>query len=139
MKTTSRSSSDRGAILLQVAIAIIVLIGFGAFVVDYGVMLVGRRQAQNAADAGALAGAIAMAFDAGGWTDRTPTGPARSAAHLLALSHGIWWQPPNVNIETDVYFTDTPAPMTSIVVRGLPMRPNEGEPGSSSGETTETA
>ena len=34
-----------------------------AFVLDYGVMWMARRQAQNAADAGALAGAIARAFD----------------------------------------------------------------------------
>jgi uncharacterized membrane protein len=34
-----------------------------AFVVDYGVLWVARRQAQNAADAGALAGATALAFD----------------------------------------------------------------------------
>ena len=43
-------------------------------------MWVGRRQAQNAADAGALAGAVSMAFDANGWTDRTVTGPARTSA-----------------------------------------------------------
>ena len=57
-------------------------IAFDAFVVDYGVMWVGRGQAQNAADAGALAGAVAMAFDANGWTDRTAdrTGPHVGAA-----------------------------------------------------------
>lgn len=106
MKTMT---SERGAILLHVAIGLMVLIGVTTFVVDYGVMWVGRRQAQNAADAGALAGAVAMAFDAGGWTDRTPTGPARTAARQLAVSNFVWGQPPDVNITTDVFFTDQPA------------------------------
>ncbi len=38
--------------LVQVAIALVGLIAFSAFVIDYGVMWVARRQAQNAADAG---------------------------------------------------------------------------------------
>jgi Flp pilus assembly protein TadG len=116
---TSSQHPERGAVLLHIAIGIVVLIGFNAFVVDYGIMWVGRRQAQNAADAGALAGAVAMAFDANGWTDRTPTGPARAAAHQMALSNAIWGQAPNVNIDTDVYFTGTPAAMCPPDAGGL--------------------
>jgi Flp pilus assembly protein TadG len=51
--------SERGAILVHVALSIVALIGFSAFTIDYGQYFVSRRQAQNAADAGALAGAIA--------------------------------------------------------------------------------
>ena len=54
---------QRGAALIHVGIAIFVLVGMSAFVLDFGVMWLSRRQAQNAADAGALAGAIARAFD----------------------------------------------------------------------------
>ena len=54
---------ERGAALIHVGLAIFVLVGMTAFVTDYGVMWLSRRQAQNAADAGALAGAIARAFD----------------------------------------------------------------------------
>jgi Flp pilus assembly protein TadG len=103
-----RSASERGAILIHVAVAMLVLIGFLTFVVDYGVMWVARGQAQNAADGGALAGAISIAFDANGWTDRTPTGPARSSARQVALSNGVMGQVPVV-MDTDVYFTDQPA------------------------------
>ena len=101
--------SNRGAILLNVATGLMVFIGVTAFVVDYGVMWVGRGQAQNAADAGALAGAVAMAFDTNGWTDRTPTGPARASALRMAQMHSIWGQPPNVDVNTDVFFTGLPA------------------------------
>ena len=85
---TSRAASERGAVLIQVMIATIALIAFITFVVDYGVMWVGRRQAQNAADAGAMAGAIALAFD--DFSDRTDTGPAKTAARQLALTNNIW-------------------------------------------------
>jgi Flp pilus assembly protein TadG len=115
----SRPHSERGAILLHVVIGILVLIGFLTFVVDYGVVWVGRRQAQNAADAGALAGAVAMAFDADGWTDRTANGPARTAAHQLALSNTIWGQAPNVVMASDVFFTGDPADMCPPDVDGL--------------------
>jgi Putative Flp pilus-assembly TadE/G-like len=64
MKTyLGRGTDERGAILIQVAISILSLTAFSAFVVDYGVLWVARGQAQNAADAGALAGATARAFD----------------------------------------------------------------------------
>jgi len=59
----NRVRSDRGAILVYVAVAIAVLMAFSAFVVDYGVFWVARAQAQSAADAGALAGAVARAYD----------------------------------------------------------------------------
>jgi hypothetical protein len=57
------SRSDRGAILVHVAISLLALITFSAFTIDYGVFYVARGQAQNAADAGALSGAIARIYD----------------------------------------------------------------------------
>ena len=54
-------NGERGAITIHVSIALIALLAFSAFVIDYGSMWVSRRQAQNAADAGALAGAISLA------------------------------------------------------------------------------
>jgi Flp pilus assembly protein TadG len=117
--TRSSRRSNRGAILINVAIGLMVVIGVSAFVVDYGVMWVGRSQAQNAADAGALAGAVAMAFDPTGWTDRTPTGPARASALQMAQIHPIWGQAPNVNVNTDVFFTGTPANMCPPDANGL--------------------
>ena len=59
----STASDERGAVLVQVAIAILVLTAMATFVVDHGVLWVSRGQAQNAADAGALSGAIARAYD----------------------------------------------------------------------------
>src|SRR5690242_19609449 len=103
----SHRSSERGAILIQTALAMVLLIGFGMFAVDYGVMWTGRGQAQNAADAGALAGATALAFDNS--TDRTDTGPAKVAAHEFAVDNYVWGQAPANDVSTDVTFPTTPA------------------------------
>ena len=58
-----RIRSERGLALIHVGIAIFVLVAMSAFVLDFGVMWLARRQAQNAADAGALSGAIARLYD----------------------------------------------------------------------------
>jgi putative Flp pilus-assembly TadE/G-like protein len=97
-----RLSSERGSILVQVGVAIIVLIAFTTFVADYGLMWVSRRQAQNAADAGALAGAIALGYD--NYADRSDTGPAKQSAHDVAISNLVAAEAPIVDISTDVYF-----------------------------------
>ena len=42
--------------------------------IDVGMLMTARSQAQNSADAGALAGATALVYN--DWDDRTATGPA---------------------------------------------------------------
>jgi hypothetical protein len=97
MHTTSfdRSArSERGAVLIHVALAMLILLGFTAFVLDYGVFWLGRRQVQNSADAGALAGAIARSFDEAG----TPSagGPTETSATLVAQSSPVVGAAPGV-------------------------------------------
>lgn len=89
------SDSDRGAVLIHVAIVIIALLAFSAFVVDYGVLWASRRQAQNAADAAALAGAIAFAFDS---TDTSSTGPAALSARSVIQASRVWAQVPIADV-----------------------------------------
>jgi Flp pilus assembly protein TadG len=72
--------SERGAILIFVGLAVLMLTAFSAFVLDYGVMWLSRRQAQNAADAGALAGAISRLYD-----EPMAPGPVTEAAALGAV------------------------------------------------------
>ena len=84
MNTDVRYGSERGAVLIQVAIAILSLTAFSTFVIDYGVLWVARNQAQNAADAGALAGAIARGYDE--FTDPPASGgKAELSARWAAL------------------------------------------------------
>jgi hypothetical protein len=55
--------------------------------VDVGMFMTARSQAQTSADAGALAGAVALAFD--DFNDRTPAGPAVQSAIAAALGNEV--------------------------------------------------
>ena len=46
---------ERGAVAVLMALSVVVLLGFGAMVVDVGALVQERRELQNGADAGALA------------------------------------------------------------------------------------
>ncbi len=88
----SGQSGERGAALLQMTIAMLAITAFSTFVMDYGVFWVARRQAQNAADAGALAGAIGVAFG----EDPSPGGAAMLASQAAARANAVWGEPPSV-------------------------------------------
>lgn len=97
-----RARSERGAVLVQVAIALVGLMALSAFVIDYGVLWVARRQAQNSADAGALAGAVSMGF-----VDMEDQDLARQSAMDVSLSNFVWGTPPDITPE-DVTFPVCP-------------------------------
>ena len=67
--------------------------GFMAFfaattlAIDVGMFMTARSQAQNAADAGALAGATALVFD--DYDNRRPTGPAKMSAMNTAKGNDV--------------------------------------------------
>jgi hypothetical protein len=103
--TTSRRarlSADRGSVLIQVAVALLALLALCAFVFDYGVMWVSRGQAQNAADAGALSGAISLAYNS-----PTDFAGARAKAIAMAQRNTVWGAAPNVT-DADVTFPPCP-------------------------------
>jgi hypothetical protein len=87
--TTTRLTGQSGAMLIQVAISILMLMGFAVFVVDYGVVWLSRGQAQNSADAGALAGAVARRWDDKANPPAT-NGVAWSSAVQAASANAVW-------------------------------------------------
>jgi Putative Flp pilus-assembly TadE/G-like len=72
----SRGGSERGSVAVTVALAITVLLGFAALVVDIGLNWAARTSAQTAADSAALAGASRLVADGG-------------AAALLTVEQGL--------------------------------------------------
>ncbi len=60
---TARLQSARGAILIQAAGVLLLFTAVSAIVVDYGIQLLSRNQAQNVVDSAALAAATALAYD----------------------------------------------------------------------------
>jgi len=95
-----RLSEESGISLIHVTALLFMLMGFSAFITDMGVVYVARAQAQNAADAGALAGAIARAFDE---TADPPSaaGVAYQSAVHAAHQHTIVGEAPT----PDVFWT----------------------------------
>jgi hypothetical protein len=99
--------NDRGAVLIHVALGILVLAAFLTFIADYGLMWTARRQAQNSADAGALAGAIALGFDDP--SNFSNSGPAKQSAYLATQTNVVWGQSPFVDVTRDITFPVVPA------------------------------
>jgi hypothetical protein len=76
---------ESGMSLLYVTTGFLSFFVATTLAIDVGMLTTARGQAQNAADAGALAGAIALALD--DWEDRSPDGPAVQAAVNAALEN----------------------------------------------------
>ena len=120
--------NERGAVIIHVAIALLALLAFTSFVIDYGLMWVSRRQAQNVVDSGALAGAGAFIY--GG-------NPTQAAQHFAA-NNPIWGQGNSVaNVDVTLSGPATPIPPCGVktgcvrvdVFRNTPDRtlgPNRG-------------
>src|SRR5688572_535291 len=70
----TRLRDERGMTLVMVATGMIAFLSATMLAVDVGMLMVARTESQNAADAGALAGAVALAYDDP--ANLTATGPA---------------------------------------------------------------
>jgi hypothetical protein len=79
-----RLKDERGAIVVHVALAFAGLLAFSALTVDLGVLWASRAQAQNAADSGAMAGAVSLAYGA---ADKNI---AEAAAVTVAQANTVW-------------------------------------------------
>ena len=97
----ARGRNDRGAIIIHVAIAMLGLLAFSAFSIDHGVMMVSRGQAQNSADAGAMAAALYLAYDGGDLPGAQAVGVA------AAQANGVWGAQPDITL-SDVTFPPCP-------------------------------
>src|SRR5262245_1459048 len=101
------SSDDRGAVLIHVALGVLALTAFLTIVADFGLMWTSRRQAQNSADPGAIAGGMALAYD--NPSDFSNSGPAKQNAYSATQTNLVWGQAPHVDITTNITFPLVPA------------------------------
>ena len=69
---------ERGMSLVFVTVSFMAVLTATTLAIDVGMFMNSRSQAQNAADAGALAGAVGLAYNS--WTDRSRSGPAVQSA-----------------------------------------------------------
>ena len=91
MSFRQRLQVERGAVIIHAAVTMLVLLGLTGFVVDYGILWLAREQAQNAADAAAMAGALARAYG-----DPDPDAPMSTVVRLSAESgvaqNPVWFE-----------------------------------------------
>jgi Putative Flp pilus-assembly TadE/G-like len=85
-----RLVDQQGAVVVQAAVGMMALLAMSAFVVDYGVLWLSRQQAQNAADAGAVSAAVALAYDEPSYPPPAGGIVEQSAMQLVA-SNPVWF------------------------------------------------
>jgi len=78
---------ERGMTLIFVGVGFIAFMAATTLAIDVGMFMTARSQAQNAADSGALAGAVALGFD--DFDDRSPNGPAVLSAINASLANAV--------------------------------------------------
>lgn len=88
VKPVRSRDGERGSALIMTTVAIIGLMLVSVFVIDYGIVWVSRTQAQAAADAGALAGAVSMAYE-----DPSDLSRASARAVAVAQQNRVWYDP----------------------------------------------
>jgi len=89
MKTTLTRLHDdeRGMSLVFVGVGFMAFLAATTLAIDVGMFATARSQAQNSADAGALAGAVALYFD--DYDDRSTTGPAKQNGMVAARANQV--------------------------------------------------
>ena len=107
MKRLTRLRQDEsGMTYVFVGLSLMALLSASMLAIDVGLLMTSRNQAQNSADAGALAGATALVYDS--YTDRTDTGPAKTSAVSEALANQV--AAGNVSVTpADVQFLNDPS------------------------------
>jgi len=97
---------ESGMSYVFIGLSMMAFMSASMLAIDVGMLMTARNQAQNSADAGALAGATALVFD--NYNDRTPTGPAVTNALLGARSNKVMSGQVSVN-PADVVFLNDPS------------------------------
>lgn len=101
---------ETGAMIVQMAIATIAFIALAGVAFDWGIKLMARTEAQRSADAGALAGAISLAFDQAADLDALET-LAKQTARGYAVANTVFGEAPDVDIDAnDVQIIECPEP-----------------------------
>src|SRR6478736_247090 len=86
-RLTRLHDDERGMSYVFVGVGFMAFLAATTLAIDVGMFMTARSQAQNSADAGALAGALALAFD--NYDDRSAGGPAVQNATTAARENDV--------------------------------------------------
>src|SRR5215470_2194133 len=104
-RLTHLGRDERGMSFVWVGIGFMAFFAATTLAIDVGMFMTARSQAQNSADAGALAGATALAVNS--FTDHTASGPAVQSAVTAAQGNQVIAQTVSVG-PSDVQFLNNP-------------------------------
>ena len=97
----SRLANETGMSMVLVSIGFMAFFAATTLAIDVGMFMAARTQAQNSADAAALAGATALVYD--DWNDRSPTSPAVQSAINTGIANKVMHDDPSI-LTDDVTF-----------------------------------
>ncbi len=103
---------ERGMSYVFVGVGFMAFLAATTLAIDVGMFMTARSQAQNAADAGALAGAVALYYD--DYDNRSASGPAVQNAIMAGRANQVMGQEPSINPQ-DVTFPVSPAGLNNRV------------------------
>ena len=118
-------TGERGMMLVFVAAGFMAFLSATMLAIDVGMFMVARSQAQNAADSGALAGAVALVYNDP--ADKSASGPAVQSALGAATANQVMAYdvsvtpadvtfPPDDRVRVDVYRTGSRGNPVSTLV-----------------------
>ena len=101
------ATDESGFSLVFVGLGCMAFVAASMLAIDVGMLMTARSQAQNAADAAALAGVNSLAYD--DWDDRTATGPAVVNAVAAAQANKVIGETVSVEFDKgDITFPNDP-------------------------------
>src|SRR5579864_5686744 len=106
MRLNYLARDERGMSIVFVGASFFAFMAATTLAIDVGMFMAARAQAQNSADAGALAGAVALAYNS--FTDRSTSGPAVQGALNATLANQVVNAPVSVT-PSDVTFPTDPS------------------------------
>src|SRR5579872_6035723 len=106
MRLNHLARDERGMSIVFVGVSFLAFMSATTLAIDVGMFMTARSQAQNAADAGALAGATALVFNS--YTDRSAGGPAVQGAINASRANQVMSAAPSV-LPADVTFPNDPS------------------------------
>ena len=112
--TGSSTSTQSGQTLVLITLFMLSLLGMCAFAIDVGTWYQQKRAVQNAADAGALAGAAALPT---GWSAATSAAGAEFAKNIAGAS--LSYQPASVYVTNDSIRITASKPAQSFFAKAL--------------------
>ena len=116
MKRLTRLRGDQsGMTYVFIGLSFMAFMSASILAIDVGMLMTARNQAQNAADAGALAGATALVYN--DYNDRTPSGPAVTNALAAAKANLVMAQAVAVDAGDVEFLPGTGGEMNRVRVK----------------------